>query len=119
LCAFLDFDLLGIEILFPDVATLAVLEELEAVLKELSLALNVHAALLDAVTKWEALLAKFNCVQSENKGFQRFQNRKALLLDLARETAKLTASFPEKFEELHNKVLDWEMANRVEFEVRD
>jgi hypothetical protein len=60
LCVFLDFDLLGIETLFPDVATLAVLEELEAVLEELSLTLNSRAALLDAVTNWEALLANFN-----------------------------------------------------------
>jgi hypothetical protein len=69
--AFLDLDLLEIEILLPDVATPTVLQELEAVLEELSLTLSSRTALLDAVTKWEALLANFNRIRSENEDLQR------------------------------------------------
>jgi hypothetical protein len=95
LCVFLDFDLLGIETLFPDVGTLAVLEESEAVLEELSLTLNSRAALLDAVTNWEALLANFNQVQSENKDSQRLQNHNELLLESGKGDSKADRLNPQ------------------------
>ncbi len=105
--------------LFPDVATPAVLKELEAVVEELSLAHRSRAGLLDAVAVWEERLRDFNRHQTENKDPNRLHNRGGLLLGLAQKTASLTTSIPNKFTKLRKEVAEWETEHGVEFEVRD